>query len=62
MMKTKDLPAVTSALIKKMKADGYISYYPLLLQLYFITTEWTGKMNNILACAREIVNKELIYT
>ncbi len=24
--------------------------------------EWTGKMNNILACAREIVNKELIYT
>ncbi|MEY8427566.1 TnpV protein [Lachnospiraceae bacterium 46-15] len=24
--------------------------------------EWTGKMNNTLACAREIVNKELIYT
>ena len=23
--------------------------------------EWTGKMNNIRACAREIVGKELIY-
>ncbi len=24
--------------------------------------EWTGRMNNIMACVREIVNKELIYT
>lgn len=24
--------------------------------------EWTGRMNNIRACAREIVNKEIIYT
>ena len=23
--------------------------------------EWTGRMNNIRACAREIVNKEIIY-
>lgn len=23
--------------------------------------EWTGRMNNIKACAREIVNKEIIY-
>ena len=23
--------------------------------------EWTGKLNNIRACAREIVNKEIIY-
>ena len=25
------------------------------------TLEWTGRMNNIRACAREIVNKEIIY-
>ena len=25
------------------------------------TLEWIGRMNNIRACAREIVNKELIY-
>lgn len=25
------------------------------------TLEWTGKMNNIRACAMEIVNKEIIY-
>lgn len=24
--------------------------------------EWTGKMNNIRACAREIVNEEIIFT
>ena len=24
--------------------------------------EWTGRVNNIRACAREIVNKEIIYT
>ena len=24
--------------------------------------EWTGRMNNIRACAREIVNEEIIYT
>ena len=24
--------------------------------------EWTGRMNNIRACAREIVNKEIIYS
>ena len=24
--------------------------------------EWTGQLNNIRACAREIVNKEIIYT
>lgn len=23
--------------------------------------EWTGRMNNIRACAREIVNREIIY-
>ena len=23
--------------------------------------EWTGRMNNIRACAREIVNEEIIY-
>ncbi len=23
--------------------------------------EWTGKMNNIRACAREIVEKEIVY-
>ena len=23
--------------------------------------EWTGRMNNIRACAREIVNQEIIY-
>ena len=23
--------------------------------------EWVGRMNNIQACAREIVNKEMIY-
>ena len=23
--------------------------------------EWTGRMNNIRACAMEIVNKEIIY-
>ncbi len=23
--------------------------------------EWTGRMNNVRACAREIVGKELIY-
>lgn len=23
--------------------------------------EWVGRMNNILACVREIVNKEIIY-
>ena len=26
------------------------------------TLEWTGKMNNVRACAREIVNEEIIYT
>lgn len=25
------------------------------------TLEWTGRMNNIRACAREIVNKEIIF-
>ncbi len=25
------------------------------------TLEWTGKMNNVRACAREIVNEEIIY-
>ena len=25
------------------------------------TLEWTGRMNNIQACAREIVNKEIIF-
>lgn len=24
--------------------------------------EWVGRMNNIRACAREIVNEEIIYT
>ena len=24
--------------------------------------EWTGRMNNIRACAREIVEREIIYT
>ena len=24
--------------------------------------EWTGRLNNIRACAREIVEKEIIYT
>ena len=24
--------------------------------------EWTGRVNNIRACAREIVNEEIIYT
>ena len=24
--------------------------------------EWTGRLNNIRACAREIVNEEIIYT
>ena len=24
--------------------------------------EWTGRMNNIRACARETVNEEIIYT
>ena len=24
--------------------------------------EWIGRMNNIQACAREVVGKELIYT
>lgn len=23
--------------------------------------EWTGRMNNIRACAKEIVNREIIY-
>ena len=23
--------------------------------------EWTGRMNNIRACAREIVNEEIVY-
>ncbi len=23
--------------------------------------EWTGRMNNVRACAREIVNEEIIY-
>ncbi|MEY8517771.1 TnpV protein [Lachnospiraceae bacterium 29-84] len=23
--------------------------------------EWTGRLNNIRACAREIVNEEIIY-
>lgn len=23
--------------------------------------EWVGRMNNVQACAREIVNKEMIY-
>ena len=26
------------------------------------TLEWLGRMNNIRACAREIVNEEIIYT
>lgn len=26
------------------------------------TLEWVGKMNNIRACAMEIVNEEIIYT
>ena len=25
-------------------------------------TEWIGKMNNIQACVREVVGKEIIYT
>lgn len=25
------------------------------------TLEWTGRMNNIRACAMEIVNKKIIY-
>ncbi len=24
--------------------------------------EWTGRVNNIRACAREVVNEEIIYT